>query len=76
MERERALLFNRSDVQELLSLDECIAAVERVFRRQGEGKIPPSGILETLCFQCSSALSTRYPLLGMRWRLQSPLNSK
>jgi alanine dehydrogenase len=45
MERERALLFNRSDVQELLSLDECIAAVEKVFRRQGEGKIPPSGIL-------------------------------
>src|SRR6476660_10226125 len=45
MERERALLFNRSDVQELLSLDECVAAVERVFRLQGEGKIPPSGIL-------------------------------
>ena len=45
MERERALLFNRSDVQELLSLDECIAAVEKVFRQQGEGKIPSSGVL-------------------------------
>ena len=35
MERERALLFNRSDVQELLSLDECIAAVEYVLSLGG-----------------------------------------
>jgi ornithine cyclodeaminase/alanine dehydrogenase-like protein (mu-crystallin family) len=45
MQTERTLLFNRSDVQELLSLAECIDAVERVFRQQGEGKIAPSGIL-------------------------------
>ena len=45
METKSTLLLNRTDVQELLSLDECIAAVEKVFRRQGEGKIPPSGIL-------------------------------
>ena len=45
MQTESALLFNRSDVQELLSLAECIDAVEKVFHRQGEGKIPPSGIL-------------------------------
>jgi ornithine cyclodeaminase/alanine dehydrogenase-like protein (mu-crystallin family) len=45
MQTESTLLFNRSDVQELLSLAECIDAVEKVFRRQGEGKIPPSGIL-------------------------------
>jgi alanine dehydrogenase len=45
MQTERTLLFNRSDVQELLSLAECIDAVEKVFHRQGEGKIPPSGIL-------------------------------
>jgi ornithine cyclodeaminase/alanine dehydrogenase len=45
MQTESALLFNRSDVQELLSLVECIDAVEKVFHRQGEGKIPPSGIL-------------------------------
>jgi len=45
MQTESTLLFNRSDVQELLSLAECIDAVEKVFHRQGEGKIPPSGIL-------------------------------
>ena len=45
MQTESTLLFNRRNVQELLSLAECIGAVERVFHRQGEGKIPPSGIL-------------------------------
>ena len=45
MESESTLLFNRSDVRELLSLTECIDAVEKVFRRQGEGKVPSSGIL-------------------------------
>jgi alanine dehydrogenase len=45
MEAESTLLLNRADVQKLLSLTECVAAVERVFRLQGEGKIPSSGIL-------------------------------
>ena len=45
METESTLLFNRSNVQELLSLPECIDALEKVFRWQGEGKIPASGIL-------------------------------
>ena len=45
MEAESPLLLNRTDVQKLLSLTECVAAVERVFRLQGEGKIPSSGIL-------------------------------
>ena len=45
MQTESTLLFNRSDVQASLSLAECIEAVEKVFHRQGEGKIPPSGIL-------------------------------
>lgn len=45
MQADTTLLLNRSDVQELLSLTECIDAVERVFRRQGEGKIPAPGIL-------------------------------
>src|SRR5262249_1030264 len=45
MESKRTLLFNRSDVQELLGLTECIVAVEKAFRRQGERKISPSGIL-------------------------------
>ena len=45
MQTESTLLFNRSDVQALLSLAECIDAVEKVFHWQGEGKMPPSGIL-------------------------------
>jgi ornithine cyclodeaminase/alanine dehydrogenase len=45
MQTKSTMLFNRSDVKELLSLAECIDAVEKVFHRQGEGKIPPSGIL-------------------------------
>jgi len=44
MEAKSTLLLDRSDVRELLCLTECIDAVEMVFRRQGEGKIPPSGI--------------------------------
>jgi ornithine cyclodeaminase/alanine dehydrogenase-like protein (mu-crystallin family) len=45
METESTLLFNRGDVQELLSLPECIDALEKVFRWQREGKISASGIL-------------------------------
>lgn len=39
------LLLQRTDVTALLTMEECIAAVEDVFRRQGEGKIPASEIL-------------------------------
>ena len=45
MKTNGALLVDRSSVRELLGLRECIDAVEMVFRRQGEGKIPRSGIL-------------------------------
>jgi alanine dehydrogenase len=45
MRIEETLLLSRSDVEELLSLTECIEAVEQVFRWQGEGKIPAPGIL-------------------------------
>ena len=45
METKSTLLLGRSDVREFLGLTECIDAVETVFRLQGEGKIPPSGIL-------------------------------
>jgi alanine dehydrogenase len=45
METKRTLLLDRGDVQELLSLTECIDALEKVFRWQGEGKIPAPGIL-------------------------------
>jgi len=37
--------LRRSDVEELLSLRECIAAVDGIFRLQGEGKVPPPRIL-------------------------------
>jgi alanine dehydrogenase len=45
MQTESTLLLNRSEVQKLLSLAECVDVIERVFFQQGEGKIPPSGIL-------------------------------
>ena len=45
MRIEETLLLSRGDVEELLSLTECIEAVENVFRWQGEGKIPAPGIL-------------------------------
>ena len=45
MKSEGPLLLHRSDVEALLSLKACIDAVEEVFRLQGKGKIPASGIL-------------------------------
>jgi alanine dehydrogenase len=45
MQIEAPLLLSRNDVEKLLSLTECIEAVENVFRWQGEGKIPAPGIL-------------------------------
>jgi alanine dehydrogenase len=47
MEIKSTLLLNRSDVGELLGLTECIDAVEKAFRWQGEGKSSPPGILGT-----------------------------
>jgi ornithine cyclodeaminase/alanine dehydrogenase len=45
MQFEKTLLLRRSDVEELLSLHECIAAVDGILRLQGEGKVPPPRIL-------------------------------
>jgi ornithine cyclodeaminase/alanine dehydrogenase-like protein (mu-crystallin family) len=45
MQSEGTLLLRRSDVEELLSLRDCIDAVEEIFRLQGHGKVPASGIL-------------------------------
>src|SRR5436189_340837 len=39
------LLLSRSEVDRLLTMPECIAAVEKMFRALGEGKLPPPGIL-------------------------------
>ena len=40
-----ALLLSRSEVGELLTMQECIDAVETMFRQLGEGTLPAPGIL-------------------------------
>jgi alanine dehydrogenase len=40
-----ALLLSRSDVERLLSMEECIAAVEDAFRQHALGETPAPGIL-------------------------------
>src|SRR3977135_3020613 len=45
MQSEGTLLLRRNDIANLLSLKDCINAVEKIFRWQGEGKVPASGIL-------------------------------
>lgn len=42
---EPALLLSRSEVARLLTIPECIDAVEKMFRLLGEGKLPAPGIL-------------------------------
>jgi alanine dehydrogenase len=45
MQTEGTLLLRRREIEPLLTLRQCIDAVEEVFRLQGEGKIPTAGIL-------------------------------
>jgi len=45
MKNEGTLILSRSEIADLLSIDEYIAAVERVFKLYGEGKTLPPGIL-------------------------------
>src|SRR5438309_1059549 len=45
MKEEKTLLLTRTDVAELLGIEECIAAVERAFKLHAEGKTLPPGIL-------------------------------
>jgi alanine dehydrogenase len=45
MQVEGTLLLGHSDVDRLLSLRDCIDALENVFHLQGQGKIPAPGIL-------------------------------
>ncbi|MGH7454211.1 MAG: ornithine cyclodeaminase family protein, partial [bacterium] len=45
MKPKGTLLLTRREVAALLSLEECIAAVENAFRLYGEGKTSPPGIL-------------------------------
>src|SRR5213595_498019 len=39
------LFLSRSEVDQLLTMAQCIDAVEKMFRQLGEGKLPPPGIL-------------------------------
>ena len=45
MTPEGTLLLKRGEVAALLGIEECIAAVEQVFKLQGEGKTAPPGVL-------------------------------
>jgi len=45
MQTEGTRLLRRSDIESLLSLGDCIDAVDEIFRLQGEGKVPAPGIL-------------------------------
>jgi ornithine cyclodeaminase/alanine dehydrogenase-like protein (mu-crystallin family) len=45
MKSEPPLLLSRSEVARLLTIPECIDAVEAMFRLLGEGKLPAPGIL-------------------------------
>ena len=58
------LLLNASDVADLLSLDDCIAAVEDAFRAHGEGRLAPAGVLSAHAgggaFHIKTALLGRY----------------
>jgi len=45
MKPQATLLLTGHDVRQLLSLDECIAAVETAFRLHGEGKTAQPGVL-------------------------------
>ncbi len=45
MKSKGTLLLSRSEIADLLTIEECIAAVERVFQLYGGGKTHPPGIL-------------------------------
>jgi hypothetical protein len=45
MARSETLLLTGKDVTELLSLGDCIQAVEQAFRMHGEGRAPAPGVL-------------------------------
>jgi alanine dehydrogenase len=45
MKSDGALLLTRSEVERLIDLGECIAAVENAFRLRGEGQARPPGVL-------------------------------
>ena len=47
MSAEEILVLARQEIRELLTIDECIVAVEHAFRLLGEGKTVPPAVLST-----------------------------
>jgi alanine dehydrogenase len=45
MKRESTLILKRSEIASLLSIEECMTAVEQAFRLHADGKTTPPGIL-------------------------------
>ena len=45
MSAKQTLLLRRSDIENILTLEDCIDAVEEMFRQQGLGELPPAGVL-------------------------------
>ena len=41
----KTILLTRADLEPLLTLDDCIPAVEQAFRAHGEGRVAPPGLL-------------------------------
>jgi alanine dehydrogenase len=74
METKNTLLLNRSDIRELLDATECIDAVEKAFRLQGEGKISPPGILGTRTQSGGLHVKTAY-LTGPKTYIAAKLNT-
>lgn len=64
MSQRGTLLLNRHDVGKLLSLDECITAVENAFKLHGAGQLVPPGLLSIYAadggFHIKAALLPRY----------------
>jgi alanine dehydrogenase len=45
MNPEEILILNPAEIQKLLTIEECIEAVEQAFRLYGEGEAPPPAVL-------------------------------
>jgi ornithine cyclodeaminase/alanine dehydrogenase len=75
---EPTVALIRSDVRRLLPLSDCVAAVERALRRQGEGLDPPPGVLGVSVadggFHAKAAVLGDY--FAMKLNANFPLNPR
>jgi alanine dehydrogenase len=81
MKHEGTLVLKRSEIAALLGLDECMTAVEDAFRRYGEGKTVPPGILGLPAgdggFHMKAALlDTGRPYFAAKTNANFPANMK